>query len=555
MVFSHSNGEEEEEVIYDVGADYAQRNSYELDELGSEEDDDLLRKQNSSSLSLLEFNDSQLLIPLSMSEQRPVDLDRRLGFFSGLGLVIGLMIGSGIFASPGPVLAYSHASVGVSLLVWIVGGLLAMTGAFSYVELGTTFPQSGGEALYLEKAFGGLPSFLFSFVAIVVLKPGSLAIITVVFAEYICRLIYHTAFDGDASDIPEWTIKLLSILCILVLTVINAVGVKFATRTQDMFTILKLLAMLAIAITGIVVLARGSNSGNFTSGDIMGDWKSISFGDYALALYSALWSYDGWNNLNYVSGEMKDPARDLPRIIGFGIPLVIVCYIITNVAYYAVLPAAVVGKTTTIALEFGKTMFGPLGGVMFAICVALSCFGAANASVFTGARLIYVSARQGHIPSIFGKINAKRATPVAALILQMVLTIIMIVPGSFHTLVNLYGVTAWLFYFLTVVGLIYLRIRAPELKRSYRTWITTPLLFCLVAIFLLVMPFTSAPIESLIGLSLVLLGLPFYLLQTSGVFKWCSNCCTTALQRMGLMQKNGTHHMLRTDDALEMEET
>ncbi|RUS24934.1 amino acid permease-domain-containing protein, partial [Jimgerdemannia flammicorona] len=271
--------------------------------------------------------------------------------------------------------------------------------------------------------------------------PGSAAIISVIFGEYVSRIIFHTYFFDTPHDpatdthpaddiIPPWIPKLLAIACVSIISLFNAYSVKVGTRVQDWFTILKLVAVLVIAVTGVVVLGKGSQSGNF-QGDLFKGWNEVGAGEYSLGFYS------GENNVNYVSGEMKNPHRDLPRVIFIGLPLVICCYLLSNVAYYAVLPATAVVKTNTIALDFGKKIFGPAGGIIFALCVAASCFGAANGSVFTAARIVYVSARQGYIPAVFGKISSTRHTPQAALALQCALTIIYILPGSFTTLLLL----------------------------------------------------------------------------------------------------------------------
>lgn len=464
------------------------------------------------------------MIPLSLSQARAPDLQKKVSLINGLGLVIGSMIGSGLFSSPGPVLEAVGAP-GTSLVVWLASGLIAMMGALCYAELGSMLPMNGGETVYLNRAFGSLISFVFEFVTIVVQKPGSLAIVCVIFGEYVSRIIFHTYFfstphDTDAavqladSVIPAYLPKLIAIICVFLVSAINALSVKAGIRAQDILTILKLLAAAVIAIVGLVILGRdGSRGSHSFDGDLFSGYDQVSFGQYTLALYSGLWAYDGWNNLNYVSGEMKNPNRDLPRVIFIGIPTVILFYILANVAYLAVLPSNVIVHTNTVAMDFGKKLFGSVGGILFALCVALSCFGTANATVFTSSRIVFVSAKQGHIPAFFGKVSPARQTPQTAILLLAVLSIIMIVPGSFKTLVNFYSVCAWLFYFLAVLALIVLRFKEPELKRPYKTWLSTPILFCAIAIFLFVMPFVEAPWESFAALGFTALGVPVWLLR------------------------------------------
>ncbi|CAH1758534.1 1784_t:CDS:2 [Entrophospora sp. SA101] len=466
---SNSNKVEQEETILRESQEEEdfypldQSSSHELNRLVEEEDDEqrLIPNAEERQSEVFDFGDN--LIPLSLTEtqRNPTHLEKEVTFMNGLTLIVGLMIGSGIFASPGPVAVHA-GSVGMSLIVWLVCGFLACTGALTYAELGSEIPISGGEHPYLAHAYGSLPAFLFSWTAITCLKPGGNAIIAVIFAEYINRIIYHSIFGEDTSpshDTRLWLNKIVASICIIVLSLINSYSVRLATRTQDIFTVLKLVTLAAIAVIGFIVLGKGGLTKNFEGNLFAGSSTRLS--DYTLAFYSGLWAYDGWNNLNFVAGEMKNPARDLPRVIMVGLPIVIISYLLANVAYYAVLPSATILKTNTIALDFGKKIFGPVGGIFFSLCVAASCFGAANGSIFTGARLIYVAGREGYLPTVFGKVHNKWNTPTAALIMQAVLTILMIIP----------------------------------------------------ALFLVIMPFTRVPLESLAALGFILAGIPFWCIR------------------------------------------
>ncbi|KAF9924173.1 hypothetical protein FBU30_005815 [Linnemannia zychae] len=395
------------------------------------------------------------IIPLSSSEaidRQRGDLQKNVTFSNGLTLVVGVIIGSGIFASPGPVFAYSK-SVG----------------------------------------------------------PAGNAIICVVFAEYVVNIIAQSAWD-PTQPMRHWSNKLIAIACVLVLSGLNSISVSVGTRIQDVFTFIKIVTLLVIGIAGLVVLGQKTLSSHNFDHAFEGSSKP-SLGDIALGLYSGLWAYDGWNNLNYVSSEMKNPTKDLPRVIFAGVPIVIVFYLLANTAYYAVLPEDVVMNTNTVAIDFGKQMFGNTGGVLFAICVACSCFGAANGSIFTGARVVYASAREGYLPKMFGKVSEKRKTPIAALGLQAVMTIIMILGGTFSTLVNFYSVAAWLFYLLSILGLLYLRYHEPNLKRPFKVWLVVPIMFTFLGLFLFLMPFVRAPLESFLSMVIVLSGLPLWLIK------------------------------------------
>ncbi|KAK9465249.1 amino acid permease-domain-containing protein [Lipomyces arxii] len=447
----------------------------------------------------------------------PLEKQKRLGVLNGLGLVIGLQIGSGIFSSPSQVDAQA-GSPGASLLVWLVAGLLAWTGAASYAELGTAIPLNGGAQAYLYHIFGPLTAFLFSWTAITVLKPGSTAIIAIVFAEYIGRLMYthvvgNVLAEEDFSS-SVWFNKVIAILAILVITGINAISTKLGTRAGDVLLVLKIAFLIGVTLIGLFVLASGNGAANFTEG-----WfyrSSNSLGNYAIALYAGLWAFDGWDNLNYVAAEMKNASRDLPLVIHSAMPIVIVCYIAANIAYYAVLPTSELTKSSAIALEFGAKVFGRLGAIVFTVLVAISCFGALNAITFTSARLVYVSGKDGFLPSVFGKINKRTNTPMYALMLQAGLAVVYVVVGEFNSLLTFYGVAGYVFYFMTVLGVIVLRFRQPDLERPYKTFILMPIMFCCVALFLISRGVFSAPMEASFAALFVLAGVPIYYWRAGG---------------------------------------
>ncbi|KAF8495628.1 L-methionine transporter [Gautieria morchelliformis] len=470
----------------------------------------LTRSRRSSSIGAFQFQAD--LLPLSLSEAERDDgnvVEKTVGLYKGIALVAGLQIGSGIFSSPGVVLANTQ-SVGASLLVWLVSGVLAWTGASSFAELGAAIPLNGGAQTYLAYAYHPLVSYLFAWTAISVLKPGSNAIIALIFGEYTSRLLFHaTRSEVSADEIPGWSIKLVACMAIMLVTILCAAAATLGTRAAVLFTAVKVAALLAIAILGIVQLARGQTSTSLTDPLFSGTTENIS--SYALALYSGLWAFDGWEQANYIAGEMKNPERNLPRVIHMSMAIVITLFLSANVSYFVLLDKTTVEKSNTVALDFGHALFGKIGGVVFACMVAFSCIGALNGSFFTFSRLIYTAGRERFLPSMFGRLHKTRKTPVNAICLQALLTIAFIlVGGGFRTLVNFVSVASWSFYFLTVLGVVVLRIREPNLERPYRTWIITPLVFCAVALFLLSMPVVAAPLEALAAIAFIGFGIPLY---------------------------------------------
>ena len=467
---------------------------------------------------------------------------KSLTYLNGLSLIVGLIIGSGIFSSPAQV-NLNAGSYGGSLLVWAIAGLLAWTGAASYAELGGAIPLNGGAQVYLSKIFGDLAGFLFTWCAVLVLKPGGLAIIAIIFGEYVVR----AAVGADAENVAPWINKGVALAGLALVTILNCISTRLGTRMGDIFMFFKFVALLAITITGIIVAATGMT---FSSTPPNTDWKSIGWFEdtstdpsrWAVALYAGLWAYDGWDNTNYVVGEFVSPSRDLPRVIHTAMPLVIVCYIFANVAYIFVLSQATITSSNTIAVKFGSVVFGPVGSLVLAIIVAASCFSALNAATFTTGRLVYAAGKEGFLPSILGHIGMPGAapydptnrfqrksrlrrfmigligdedgtlgfTPINAMLANAIITVIYIIVGEFGTLVTFYGVAGYTFYFVTVLGLIVLRVREPHLERPYRTWISTPIIFCCVSLFLLSRAVFAKPGQAIIVVAFVAAGVPVW---------------------------------------------
>jgi amino acid transporter len=369
-------------------------------------------------------------------------------------------------------------SVGASLAVWLGSGLLAWTGASSFAELGSAIPLNGGAQAYLAYSYGPLTSYLFAWTAIIALKPGGNAVISLIFAEYLNRLFWHsTRAEVSPDDIPQWAIKLTAVGAVAVVTILCVATRKLGTRTAVVFTTVKVISLIFITVLGIVQLARGRASTSLTK-PLFRD-SSSSPSNYALAFYSGLWAFDGWDQANFVGGEMKNPAKNMPRTIHSSMAVVTLLFLLTNIAYFVVLDKDIVGRSNTVALDFGRALFGPLGGSLFAFLVAFSCFGALNGSFYTSSRLIYAAGREHYLPAMFGRLHKTRGTPLNATLLQSTITVAFIlVGGGFRSLINFSVVASWAFYFLTVLGLVILRIKEPMLERPYKTWIITPLIFC-----------------------------------------------------------------------------
>ncbi|KAF2710685.1 hypothetical protein K504DRAFT_428896 [Pleomassaria siparia CBS 279.74] len=477
------------------------------------------------------------LDPSGVMSGGSLEKNKSITYLNGLSLVVGLIIGSGIFSSPSQV-NRNAGSPGASLIVWVVAGILAWTGAASYAELGGAIPLNGGAQVYLSKIFGEWAGFLFTWCAVCVLKPGSAAIIAIIFGEYLVRAI----IGADAVDASTWLDKSVAMGGLVFVTLLNCISTKVGTRSADIFMFMKFLALLGVTITGVVVAFTGFSYKGVASDDwkTKGWWEGTNtdISNWAVALYAGLWAFDGWDNVNYVTAEFKNPTRDLPRVIHTSLPLVIISYILANISYFLVLPADVIESSNTVAVAFGSQVFGPIGSLVLALFVSGSCFGALNATTFTSGRLVYAAGREGYLPELFGTIGLGKShravrlhantkskiprkivdwfadddagfffTPISAMALNAIVTAIYIVIGSFDTLVTFYGVAGYSFYFLAVLGLIILRVKEPELERPYKTWITTPIIFCCVSLFLLSRAVFAEPVQTLLVVAFMAAGL------------------------------------------------
>ncbi|XP_009901046.2 B(0,+)-type amino acid transporter 1 [Dryobates pubescens] len=437
------------------------------------------------------------------------NLQKQVGLLSGISMIVGTIIGSGIFVSPKSVLA-NVGAVGPCLTIWAACGILATLGALCFAELGTMITKSGGEYPYLMEAFGPVPAFLFSWTSLIVTKPSSFAIICLSFAEYASAPFY------PGCDPPQVVTKCLAAAAIVVITIVNSLSVKLGRNLQNFLTAAKMIIVTIIIVSGIVLLAQGK-TGNFT--DAFKDSK-VSLSSIGLAFYNGLWAYDGWNQLNYITEELKNPYRNLPLSIIIGIPLVTVCYVLINLSYFTVMTSTELLQSQAVAVTFGDRVLYPASWVV-PLFVAFSTIGSANGTCFTAGRLVYVAGREGHMLKVLSYISVKRLTPAPAIIFYGAIAIIYIIPGDINTLINYFSFAVWIFYGLTVLGLIVMRFTRKDLKRPIKVPIVIPVTVMLVSVLLVLAPIVSAPeLAYLYCLLFILSGLVVYLLFIHFKFDW-----------------------------------
>ncbi|XP_003962365.1 b(0,+)-type amino acid transporter 1-like [Takifugu rubripes] len=432
--------------------------------------------------------------------KQKLKLKREVGLMGAVSLIAGTMIGSGIFMTPQTVVG-SIGSTGASLVVWASCGLLVILVSFCYAELGTINQESGGEYIYILRTFGPVMAFVLVFSSVFFVRPAGIAGMGLGFAQYVVAPFY-----SDCQP-PVLVVKCVAAAAILTLGIVNCINVRLSMSVQVFFTVAKVLALAVIIIGGLVMLIQGHTE-NFDD-----SFKNTNLGinPIGIAFYQGLWSYDGFNNLNYVTEELKRPEVNLPRAIIIAISLVTGLYLLVNVSYLTVMTPRELVSSSAVAVTWGSKVLGSWGWIM-SIAAALSAFGSLNGTFFSGGRVCFVAAREGHMPDILAMAHVHRLTPSPALIFSTIISLIVLIPGDFQSIVNYFSFTAWFFYGITVSGLLYLKIKKPDLPRSYRVPFVLPVLVIIASIFLVLAPIIDKPqIEFLYVTLFVLSGAVFYI--------------------------------------------
>ena len=450
----------------------------------------------------------------------PIGLVRGLGPWAATAIVVGTMIGTGIFLKPSE-MAAEGKSIGVVFAAWIAGALLSFFGAISYAELGASIPEAGGEYAYLRRGFGPAWGFLFGWMHSIVGRPASAAAIAAGLVRFwgfltptIVAPIHTFHFQipfvapSGADFVFTWA-QPLAVGALVLTTFINYLGVRFGGQVQLTLTLLKVASVLVIIVLGFALARPGV--ANFTPLlPVSLGWSTLS--GFLAALAASLWAYDGWEDLNLVGSEVSDPQRNIPRALVWGVLFVALTYICFSAVCFYVLPFGAVAASQHVASDVVASFAGRRAALWITLAMVISALGTLNSSILSGARVDYAMARDGLFFRLAARVHPRFRSPGNALVFQCGLASIMALTGSFEDLTSMFVFATWIFYALGVVVMLRLRRVEPDLPRPYRAWgyPVLPVLFISGATALTVSLWIARPLRSSVGLALIAFGLVFY---------------------------------------------
>lgn len=448
---------------------------------------------------------------------------RALTLTDAVALVVGTVIGTGVFLKSA-VMAQQLGSPGLVMAAWLAAGLLSLAGALAYAELGAMFPRAGGEYIYLGKAFGDAPAFLYGWMQFAVAGAGGIAGISVAFAIFLSALVplggawVERTFRLFGQEV-HWQFGLpqvVAVAAIALLSAVNCAGVAAGGRVQAFLTGAKLLG-IAVLVAGVFFLSPGASWSHPAAG---GAPQSGGVQAFGAAMMAALWAYNGWYVLPIVAGEVERPQRNVPRGLIIGMLAVMATYLLANLAFFYALPLTeVVTANSTahpealpVAAKAAQTFLGPMGTAFISAAFVVSTLGALNGTIMGQARIPFAMARDGLFFRRAGEVGEKSRAPVWAIVAQSSWGCVLALSGTFDQITTYVIFALWLFFGVTVSAVFVLRRKMPDVERPYKTlgYPLVPVLFILVAVWLVVNTIITSPVESVIGLALIALGLPVY---------------------------------------------
>jgi basic amino acid/polyamine antiporter, APA family len=438
------------------------------------------------------------------------ELKRDLGIWGAAAIVVGTVIGSGIFLVPSPMIK-NVGSTAMLFGVWIAGGLLSLFGALSYAELAAALPEAGGEYVFLREAYGPLWGFLYGWTQMWVAKSGSIATLATAFFIYLANFRPSLADVWIAIPVGSHSIEIrygqvMAIAVIAILAVINYFGVKVGGNMQIVVTIIKV-----SLIAGIIVIGLGSGAGDFSHFKESTPAVGGITGFFA-ALVAALWAYDGWNNVSMVSSEVRNPQRNLPLALILGTLAVMIIYLLANVAYFYILSPPEVAGAERVASEMMRRILGAGGANAVSIAAMISIFAALNGSILSGSRVPYAMARDGLFFRPVASVHPAHRTPSVSILLLSAWAALLVLSGGYEVLYTYVIFASAILYGMATASVIVLRYKRPDMPRPYRTlgYPFVPIAFVIAIACLVASTLVKSPVESFRGLGLIALGLPFY---------------------------------------------
>lgn len=442
-------------------------------------------------------------------------LVRGLGVWDAALLTIGSVLGTGIFITTGD-MARVLPDPWLILLVWAAGGLLTLAGALTYAELGVLFPRAGGMYHYVKEAYGPLWGFLYGWMAFLVIMSGGIAALAVAFGEYLGSFLPFFSTRNVLLSLPlggwTWSVsggQIAAVLAILVLTGINHVGLKEGVWVQNALTVLKIGSILAFGLLGLLAPAPAASALTEPSPGV----PTGLLAAFGVAMIAALWTYDGWYGLTCSAGEVRDPARTLPRGLILGSLAILGLYLLLNLAYVRALPIAAMAETPRIGETAAVALFGPGAARLVSLAVLISTFGCISATILYSSRIYLPMAEDGLFFRSLAEVHPRYRTPVRCLWAQSAWAVLLALSGTYEQLYTYVVFASVVFHAATAAAVFVFRRRAPDLPRPYRTWgyPVVPALFILACLLLVGNTLVEKPVESLLGVGLLVLGLPAFL--------------------------------------------
>ena len=433
--------------------------------------------------------------------------EAQLTLFRCICIIVGVIVGSGIFESPPDIAAVLKDWRGLSpeawfFLVWILGGAISFLGALCYAELATTYPREGGDYVYLNRAFGGWAGFLFGWARLTLIQAGSIGAIAYVFGDYATRLYPLGAYSAT----------IYAVAGTIVFTVLNVLGVREGTLAQNILTTVKILGLCLVFLVGFLVNPAPSSVPEF---------KEPGFTSIAVALIIVLWTYGGWNEIAYIAAEVKDSRRNIVRSLMIGLAVVTVVYLLVNAAFVRSLGFMGVSGSKAVAADVVKVTFGETGAKLISVLVVISALGALNGFIITSARVYYAMGLEHRIFAPLGRWSTRFGTPAAALWVQGLIILILLVvfgsSGGFKTMVFLTAMPFWGFLVLTTLALMVLRVKDPDIQRPYRVPLfpVIPILFAIACGWMVYRSVIFKPFLAQVGGVILAVGLVLYVVSVA----------------------------------------